>query len=146
MSLYWLRWNQVEYDFYRTPDGYFEAEFSTEQEYFGHWLTYQLAADKTQIVELLNLITQLKKRQLNDHKITGSEYSLYLNQDEAVIQTNASPLEKPELKEPEEAAEDEDTNQSDEMGELDPESLKNGCGIDDFEKVIKAWLHFIQNH
>jgi len=135
----------VEYDFYRTPDGLFEAEFSTEQEYFGHWLTHQLATDKTQIVELLNLIIQLKKQQIEEHKILGAEYTLYLNQDEVVIKTNAKPVLKADDASLEDIADgDEDADSEQAEAELDPELLNNGCGIDDFEKVIKAWLAFIQ--
>ncbi|MCU4674881.1 YacL family protein [Catenovulum sp. 2E275] len=134
----------MEYDFYRTPDGLFEAEFSTEQEYFGHWLTYQLTTDKNQIVELLNVITQLKKRQLKEHKIPGAEYTLYLNQDEAVIQTNAKPVLKDDAKNLEEFEDDEQSETNADDSEVDPDLLQNGCGIDDFEKVIQAWLNFIQ--
>ena len=135
----------MEYDFYRTPDGLFEAEFSTEQEYFGHWLTYQLSTDKSQIVELLNTITQLKKRQLKDHKIVGAEYTLMLNQDEALIYTNAKPVLKNDPQNAEDLADDDsDEASATNDAEVSPDLLENGCGIDDFEKVVQAWLNFIQ--
>lgn len=140
----------MEYDFYKTPDGLFEAEFSTEQEYFGQWLTHELADDKNKIVDLLNIIVQLKKRQIKDHKIIGAELTLVLNQDEAIIHNNATPIYNAKPQDKEESHDDsenyvdEDNSSNDDHQDLSPDALENGCGLDDFSNALSAWLNFIQ--
>jgi len=118
----------MEYDFYSDEYGQPCANFSMDHEAFGLWLVNEISRDLSLIEKILADISTLKSRQRWDASYTGTEFSLYLSQDEATVTANSLDLE------PENLAED--------LELYDAESFA-GCGLEDFSEMLNAWLEFI---
>ncbi|MER2490427.1 YacL family protein [Catenovulum sediminis] len=137
----------VEYDFYRSADGEFQAVFTTEQEAFGYWFTDEIGNNRHKIAELLNIVTQVQKKDLQQHTIQGATHQLIIDRDEVRVIDNAKPLSNPNTT-PEDDNDDfesieENDEQETEEAILSDDALICGCGLDDFVTALKAWLRFI---
>lgn len=144
----------MEYDFYRSPEGLFEAKFSVEQHAFSQWFNEELGNDKHKIIDLLNIITQIRKKDLQQHQIQGQFHQLTLNRDEVNVQDLGLPLDpqayatpKPSHVDDDDAPDltesDPDESSDEEKPTLSEDAMLCGCGLDDFEYAVKAWLKFI---
>ncbi len=106
------------------------VKLSMGHEAFATWLEQEGQAVDW-IEDLLAKIVLLQQRAITDVKLTGSEFSLLVNQDEAQV-INHSLL-----------------NNQDEIdleGDLafyDLE-IQASCGLEDFLNLIESWLEFVQ--
>ena len=116
----------MDYEFYRdigsTPVA--QCEISA----FGDWLTSDLAANTAKIEQLMAIIDALQRAEKKAAVFTGNDYRLQFSQDEVEIAALfvgfADEDELPEGTEFE-----------------DP--LIQGCGLDDFHRLLLAWQEFV---
>ena len=117
----------------------FRKDFISEQttvtlsmghEAFATWLE-QEGQTVSWIEALLVNINLLQQRQIADFKLTGSEFTLLLTQDEAQV-VNHSLLNNQE-----------DLDFEEDMNFYDLE-IEASCGLEDFLHLIESWLEFLQ--
>ncbi|WP_026052618.1 YacL family protein [Gayadomonas joobiniege] len=143
----------MEYDFFLSAEGQYEASFSLEQEAFTQWFNQELGTDKNKIIDLLNIITQIRKKDLQHHQIQGQFHLMTLNRDEVTLQDQGLPVDAKLYAKPTHSADQDDLpdytendgelEQNDDQNRLSEEALICGCGLDDFEYALNAWLKFI---
>jgi len=121
----------MDYQFFHDILGNPIATCELECEAFGDWLSHDIAQDLRQITLLLNTIQQLQNNQLMSYQHNGKEYHLLLDKDEVELILNNNHIQNMAV------AEDE-TNQ--ELADL---HIQSGCGLVDFDTLLKAWQQFI---
>jgi len=106
------------------------VKLSMGHEAFATWLEQE--GQKVDWIEhLISQISLLAQRTIKELKLQGSEFSLFLNQDEAQV-LNHSLM----------------NNQDDQDLETDMNfydlEIQASCGLDDFLHLIESWLEFVE--
>ncbi|MFO6424530.1 YacL family protein [Motilimonas sp. KMU-193] len=104
------------------------CQFSMGHEAMGTWLEQELKTDLAGIARLLEQIQLLQQQALEQFELLGSEFSLFLNQDEAKVIANILLSEQSELPE--------------DLQYYDEESLAL-AGLEDFEQMLRSYQQFI---
>ena len=118
----------MDYQFYRDITGKALAE--CEIEAFADWLSHDLAANQSQITQLLNIIERLENQQIKHEKFRGQDYCLHLNQDEVELEALFVGF-----------ADEEALPEGTEF----EEPLLVGCGLEDLKHLLLAWQDFVLN-
>lgn len=105
------------------------VKLSMGHEAFGTWLE-QEGQKKDWVEALLLVVEQLQKHHIADYKLVGSEFSLYLNTEEASIINHSLHSSESDL---------EDAN---DLNFYDQE-IQAECGLEDFLNLLDSWLEFI---
>lgn len=96
-------------------------------EAIANWLNSEVRSNSEKIRNLLQQIQNIKPQQ--ELTIVGSDYSLFINQDEVMARANNLVIEDDSLPE-------------DDFHYYDEESIAF-CGTDDFVHFLQAYLDFI---
>ncbi|WP_419813350.1 YacL family protein [Bacterioplanoides sp.] len=122
----------MEYQFYHGARGPV-AELSMEQAAIGRWLSDEIGSDTERVNGLLHNIAEIRDGIFLELDVDGKEFRLTLNKDEAEIKANSLV----------------NNLDSDSTEQMDAEGLSfydseevAGCGLDDFEALLIAWLEF----
>ena len=123
---------KLEYQFYHGDHGPV-AELSMEQAAIGRWLTTEIGGDCERLSGLLHNIEQIRDGIFEALDINGKEFILTLNRDEVEIKANSIS----------DQFDDDSTEQMEAEGLnfYDCEEV-GGCGLEDFEALLVAWLEF----
>jgi len=105
------------------------VKISMGHEAFGTWLE-QEGQVKSWVEVLLVNIRKVQSRELNEFKLIGSEFALYLTNEDAKIVNHS-------LNDVESIVEDDN-----ELNFYDQE-IQAECGLEDFMMLIESWLSFI---
>ncbi|KPU82252.1 hypothetical protein JI57_04305 [Psychromonas sp. PRT-SC03] len=103
---------------------------SMDHEAFATWLEME-GQSLVWVQSLLLIIKQLQTRQRTEYKLVGSEFTLQLSPEEAVV-TNHRLHENEELPDFEE-----------DLSFYNLE-IESGCGLEDFLNLLNSWCEFIQ--
>ncbi len=111
-----------------TLDGSYHVVFSSGHEAIGHWLLEELGSDLVKLDQLMRQIGA-QKENLQEWRLLGREWSLFIEQNEVHITANhLLNLENEDL--------------DDDLSAYDEES-ESWCGLEDFEQVLHSWRAFI---
>jgi len=105
------------------------VKLSMGHEAFATWLE-QEGQQKTWVENLLIVIKQIQQHQITEYKLSGDEFTLFLNPEEAKIINHS--LEQV----------DSDFEESDDLSFYDQE-IQAECGLEDFLNLIESWSEFI---
>lgn len=105
------------------------CQFSMGHEAMGTWLEQELTSDLAGIARLFEQIQLLQQQQLEQFELLGSEFSLFLNKDEAKVIANVLLSEQGELPE--------------DLHYYDEESIAL-AGLEDFEQMLRSYERFIR--
>lgn len=122
----------MDYQFLHNILGQPMAKCDLECEPFGDWLTYDIEQDTKQITHLLDIVQQLQNKTISSYQHNGKEYHLLLDNDEVELILNNNHIQH--------MAPSED----DESQELNELNIQSGCGLADFDALLKAWQLFIK--
>jgi len=103
-----------------------KVKLSMGHEAFGIWLE-QEGQSKEWTESLLDIINQLQQRDISEYKLTGDEFTLFLNTEEASIVNHSLYQSDSEL--------DEDLSFYD-------QEIEAECGLEDLQNLIDSWLAF----
>lgn len=106
-----------------------QAWFSMGNEAIAQWFNEEMGNDIKSTQKILDIISQLKNKTLQEKNVQGKEFELKLDQYE--VEVIAMHLH---FDDPQELPEDTEF--------YDEESM-SGCGLEDFEQALKDWLAFI---
>ena len=122
----------MEYQFYQGARGPV-AELSMEQAAIGRWLSDEIGADTDRVNGLLHNIAEIRDGIFLELDVDGKEFRLTLNKDEVEIKANSLV----------------NNLDADSAEQMDAEGLSfydseevAGCGLDDFETLLIAWLEY----
>lgn len=122
----------MEYQFYQGARGPV-AELSMEQAAIGRWLSDEIGADTDRVNGLLRNIAEIRDGIFLELDVDGKEFRLTLNKDEVEIKANSLV----------------NNLDADSAEQMDAEGLSfydseevAGCGLDDFEALLIAWLEY----
>lgn len=122
----------MEYQFYQGARGPI-AELSMEQAAIGRWLSDEIGADTDRVNGLLHNIAEIRDGIFLELDVDGKEFRLTLNKDEVEIKANSLV----------------NNLDADSAEQMDAEGLNfydseevAGCGLDDFEALLIAWLEY----
>ena len=127
----------MEYEFVHDAiTGEARALFSLEHEVIGPWMEVEVGHNVNKLTDLLTAIDNIETGQSQEILITGSEYSITLNNEDVSIQTNVSM-----------------NGSLNGTGEGLPEMLTDehillaqneiaACGLDDFRALLLSWGQF----
>ena len=122
----------MEYQFYQGARGPV-AELSMEQAAIGRWLSDEIGADTDRVNGLLHNIAEIRDGIFLELDVDGKEFRLTLNRDEIEIKANSLV----------------NNLDADSAEQMDAEGLSfydseevAGCGLDDFEALLIAWLEY----
>jgi hypothetical protein len=118
----------MDYEFITDPIGRHIAHCSMGHEALGNWLTSELGRNAPLIEGLFDAIQRIQRRQSWKYELEGSEFSLQLSPEEAVVKAHALFDSEDEL--------------TDDMNYYDSESVAH-CGLNDFEALLIAWCQFV---
>ncbi|MCJ8295301.1 MAG: YacL family protein [Colwellia sp.] len=127
----------MEYEFVHDAiTGEARALFSLEHEVIGPWMEVEVGHNVNKLTDLLTAIDNIETGQSQEILITGSEYSITLNNEDVSIQTNVSMNGSlngsgeglPEML-------------TDEHIHLDQNEIA-ACGLDDFRALLLSWGQF----
>mgnify|MGYP000038069729 CR=1 FL=1 len=121
----------MDYQFYHDILGNPVASCELECEAFGDWLTHDIGKDFAQITLLLSITQQLQSNQLVSYQHIGKEYHLQFDKDEVELMLNNNHIQ--------DIAPSED-DESQELGDL---HIQSGCGLTDFDTLLKSWQQFV---
>lgn len=125
----------MDYDFVTDPIHQYVARCSMEHCALGYWLTAEVGADSLRIATLLDAIDRIQQRRSWEFELEGSEYSLQLSPEQALVRANAlGSINSPDP--------DETDLFDGEMNFFDAESSAN-CGLEDFKEFLTDWQRFI---
>lgn len=119
----------MEYQFTRTLTGEYRIKCSMDHEVVAHWLEQEVYTDKAKINDILATIEQIKAGDGQEFCYRGKEISLSMLQGEVIIEENVLSTEQ-EL----------DDNEFDFYNS----ESSAGCGLEDFEQLLRSWLVFIR--
>ena len=126
----------MEYEFSRDPvRGGYHAKFSLEHEVFSNWLTDEVGNDQQRIDNLFATVDQVRNRQATELTVQGAEYLLTLNEQDVVLQLNAS-CEGVGAANGHGLEEDISVNDDNFVAE---------CGLDDFSIMLTSWRQFLDS-
>jgi uncharacterized protein YacL (UPF0231 family) len=120
----------MNYQFIRNQQGVPEAQFEMGGEILSRWFSDELGNNQRMITQLLDVIGQLQSKQIKEFVLQGRDINLSLDCYEVEIKLKNI-----------------DADATDELPDgtqvYDLESI-SGCGLEDFEKVLKAWDDFVK--
>ena len=122
----------MEYQFYQGARGPV-AELSMEQAAIGRWLSDEIGADTHRVNGLLHNIAEIRDGIFLELDVDGKEFRMTLNKDEVEIKAN-SLVNNLDV----DSAEQMDAEG---LSFYDSEEVA-GCGLDDFEALLIAWLDY----
>jgi uncharacterized protein YacL (UPF0231 family) len=117
----------MDYELTRDIYGRPQARLSMGHEALGLWLSEEVGVDQPLILGLMEKVTQLQHHRCVEHKHSGHEFVLTMNQDG--IEVRAALLD------------DSADEASDGLSHYDQES-ESHCGLDDFRQLLEAWQEF----
>lgn len=103
-----------------------KVKLSMGHEAFGIWLEQEGQTEEW-VNSLLAIIEQLQQRKIAEYKLTGDEFTLFLNTEEAKIVNHSLYQSDSEL--------DEDLSFYD-------QEIEAECGLEDLLNLITSWLAF----
>jgi uncharacterized protein YacL (UPF0231 family) len=115
----------MEFQFMTDISGQPIAKCELECEAFGDWLGNDLGKDPRKVSQLLHTIDELLNKQLPHFELTTKEYHLSIEDDEVTLSLNNA------------------QSQTEEFAEHYPDEQVTGCGLIDFQQLLKAWQQFI---
>ena len=127
----------MEYEFVHDAiTGEARALFSLEHAVIGPWMEVEVGHNVNKLTDLLTAIDNIETGRSQEILITGSEYSITLNNEDVSIQTNVSMNGSlngsgeglPEML-------------TDEHIHLDQNEIA-ACGLDDFRALLLSWGQF----
>ncbi|SHI26118.1 YacL family protein [Ferrimonas marina] len=121
----------MEFEFRRDIQGSPSAQLSMGHEALGRFLTEELQQPAT-IQLVLSGLSQVQQGQQPRYQLQGSEQTLLLESDEALVEDHHLEHDRAAAEELEFAL-------------YDAEAMAS-CGLDDFENLLKQWLLFLQGH
>ena len=121
----------MDYQFFHDILGQPVATCELECEAFGDWLSHEIAQDFAQITLLLDTIQQLQSNQLTSYQHNGKEYHLEFDKDEVELILNNNHIQEMI------------SSEDDESQELSHLHIQSGCGLADFDTLLKAWQKFV---
>ncbi len=119
----------MDYEFLRDAAGRHSARLSMGHEALGAWLTEELGRDQVFGQQLLTELAALRSGERETLVHCGSQFRLSVADDEVEVAAHALAFDVGDELEPD-------------MGYYDEEQLA-GCGLADFEVLLRAWLHFV---
>lgn len=119
----------MNYQFIRDLQGIPVAEFDMGSETFSHWFTHELGADQNKINTLLDVIQQLQNRETKAFLMEGNEFHLSLDPDEVEIRSKILDVDAPD--------------ELPEGTQLYDQECMAGCGLEDFNRVLRSWSDFV---
>lgn len=118
----------MEYQFTRNDLAKPVAFFSMGAEAFGRCFSDELN-EHLLVIQLLSVIEQLERREIDEYRLVGQEFVLDLNQDEVdLISKDLLADEQSELPE---------------GTEYYDQEHQAGCGLADFKQALLSWSEFI---
>jgi len=120
----------MEYEFLRDVTGQIKVRMSMDHEAVGHWFNEEVKHDPGLLDEVEAAIEDVKGSVRQWQRI-GSEYTIFLDEEEVMIRANLLALE--------------DDGMEEGMNYYDEESL-SFCGIEDFVLVITAYRQFVNQY
>ncbi len=124
----------MEYEFRRDfITGAVAARFSMGHEVLGLWLEQELSAQPENVETVLLAIETLQTGNCENFQLNGTEYSLFLNREEAKVTANLLLQSEPNT----------DRLDEEDLHFYDQESLSL-CGLEDFQIMLDSWRQFIQ--
>lgn len=115
----------MEFEFKTSITGQPIAKCELECEAFGDWLSHDLGNNPHHVSKLLTTVEQLLSKQIQHVELPGKEYHLSIEDDEVSISLNHA------------------QSSSEEFAEQASNHQTTGCGLVDFQQLLKAWLEFI---
>ena len=124
----------MEYQYQLDPaTGNTRAIFSFEHEIFGPWLEVEVGHNIDKLTNILNAIDEVSHHSNKEIMISGSEYTVIIDEQDVAVKTNSS-LDGEEVV-PESLAE---------QG-LDLENNHEAmCGLEDFRALLLSWSKFVK--
>ncbi|PJG86491.1 YacL family protein [Conservatibacter flavescens] len=108
------------------------AKCSMEHEAMAYWLNTEVRSNPDLVFQVLEKINQLSTAlSAQEYQFIGTEYSLYLNEDEAMVKANHL------------AIEDNEQPLEQDFYYYDAESIAF-CGLNDLEHFLQSYLQFIR--
>jgi uncharacterized protein YacL (UPF0231 family) len=127
----------MEYQYQLDPaTGNARALFSFEHEIFGPWLEVEIGNDVDKLTEVLKAIDDINHGKLQEVVISGSEYSVIIDQQDVMIKTNMS------LNHNLNGQESLIDGLTEQGLSLD-DDMDAMCGLEDFHQLILSWSKFV---
>lgn len=125
----------MEYEFTDDPiTGLAKANLSLEHQLLGPWLETEIANDANKLSNILTAIDKLEQDSQQEITITGSEYTLTINNQDATVNMNT--MLNGEVIMPDELSVD--------ALQFDFQEGVS-CGVDDLKELLLSWEQFITN-
>lgn len=127
----------MEYQYQLDPaTGNARALFSFEHEIFGPWLEVEIGNNVDKLTEVLKAIDDINHGKLQEVVISGSEYSVILDQQDVMIKTNMSLNHNLNGQESLiDGLKEQGLSLDDDMDAM--------CGLEDFHQLILSWSKFV---
>ncbi len=127
----------MEYQYQLDPaTGNARALFSFEHEIFGPWLEVEIGNNLDKLTEVLKAIDDINHGKLQEVVISGSEYSVILDQQDVMIKTNMSLNHNLNGQESLiDGLKEQGLSLDDDMDAM--------CGLEDFHQLILSWSKFV---
>lgn len=123
----------MEYQYQLDPaTGNTRAIFSFEHQVFGPWLEVEVGHDADKLAQILIAIDDVSHDKTKEVMISGSEYSVILDEQDVCVKTNMS-LNGDNIV-PDNLVE------QDLAFETNEEAM---CGLEDFRELLLSWSKFI---
>lgn len=122
----------MEFDFKKDYfSGKVTAKLSMGHEAFGTWLEEE-GQEKNWVQQLLIVADKLQQREVNEYKLVGNEFCLYLSLEEVKIVNHSLFDSDP----------DSTLESANDLNFYDQE-IEAECGLEDFINLLESWLAFI---
>jgi len=119
----------MDYEFLRDERGHHSARLSMGHEALGAWLTEELGTDLMLGETILAELAALRAGERETLVRAGGQFRLSVADDEVEVAAHVVAFEFDDELEPD-------------MAYYDEEQLA-GCGLADFESLLRAWLQFV---
>ena len=127
----------MEYQYQLDPaTGNARALFSFEHEIFGPWLELEIGDDIAKLTKVLKAIDDVSHNKSQEVMISGSEYTVILDEQDVVIKTNISLNENLNGHDPL-------LQDLSEQGLEVNDSIEAMCGLEDFHSLLLSWSKFV---
>ncbi|MFZ7199295.1 YacL family protein [Avibacterium avium] len=117
----------MDYQFF-AQGGQISAKCSMGHEALANWLNTEVRSNSQLISTALSLINQARQAPMQDFKLLGAEYSIFISADEVMVRANNLSI-------------DEQQELEQDFHYYDEESLAF-CGLEDFEQFLQSYLSF----
>ncbi|WP_303479416.1 YacL family protein [Thalassotalea sp. 1_MG-2023] len=126
----------MEYDFIHDPiTGQAKANFSLDHQLLGPWLETEIGCDVDKLSKILIAIKRIEQGKEQELMIMGSEYTLTLNSQDAMVNMNV--MLNGEVIMPDELIAD--------ALQFDFQEGVS-CGVDDLRYILLSWEQFINSN